>query len=88
MFAKHHSSPRAGFNFTGKSQTLQQNYRNTQEILRAARRLTEEYEPRADEQFEKVRPDLSQYSGGRPIAMRCEHVTHPSFVMDRIVQKV
>lgn len=88
VFAKQHASTRAGFNFTGRSRILAQNYRNTREILRAASRLPQRYPPQADEDkdIEIVSPKLSQYEGGRPIVLACQPVTHPDHVLDIVRQ--
>jgi hypothetical protein len=86
VFAKQHHSKRAGFDLTGRSKTLAQNYRNTRQILTAACRLSEAYPPQADEPTDPVSPELSQYEGGRPIALACKPVTHPVRVVDIVQQ--
>ncbi len=87
VFAKQHAPTLAGFNFRGRSQILAQNYRNTQEILRAVLRLPEKYPPKKDEEIEIISPELSQFKGGgRPIVLACLRESHTTHVLD-LVQK-
>jgi superfamily I DNA/RNA helicase len=78
VYAKHHDSRRAGFNFRGKAGKLSQNFRNTREILQAAYNLPQAFPPREDEEegFEILSPELSLYSGGRPVVFECTQDNH------------
>lgn len=86
VLPKHHNTARAGFNFQGRGAYLRANLRNTQEILRAAYNLPQLYPPQADQDDEAVipiAPELSPYSGGRPVAL---HV--PKYKVRQLVSSI
>lgn len=78
VYSKHHDTRLAGFDFRGKAGILKQNYRNTQQILRAAYNLPRAFPPKEDEDEATVvmSPELSIYEGGRPVAFECTASNH------------
>lgn len=90
VLPKHHHTTRAGLNFQRRSAHLRSNYRNTQEILRAALNLPKTYPPQEDqddEQIEIQRPELSPYSGGRPLMIPASRHDTYLFVSDIVRQR-
>lgn len=90
VLPKHHHTTRAGFNFQRRSAHLRSNYRNTQEILRAALNLPKIYPPQEDqddEQIEIQRAELSPFSGGRPLMLATSRYDTYSFVSDIVRQR-
>jgi len=73
VLPKHFNTVRAGMSFRGKSAFLKTNLRNTREILRAALNLPKTY-PAQEDQDDDVeaahRPELSRYTGGRPVVLQ------------------
>jgi hypothetical protein len=90
VLPKHHHTTRAGLNFQRRSAHLRSNYRNTQEILRAALNLPKIYPPQEDqddEQIEIQRPELSPFSGGRPLMVAASRYDTYSFVSDIVRER-
>ena len=71
IFAKHYRAKMAGFDFRGRVDVIRQNYRNTREILRAARLLSERYPPPSEEDVPASRPECSPYKGSKPVCIEC-----------------
>jgi len=86
VFPKQHNTKRAGFTFTGRAAILKQNYRNTKQILQAAYCIPTVFPPNSAEAVEIANPDLSQYEGGRPVALKCTTESQIQRVME-IVQR-
>jgi superfamily I DNA/RNA helicase len=81
VYAKHHSSQLAGFNFSGKSAILKNNYRNTRPILEAAHALARRFPPRGDEEAEEIiPPNYSTYDGPKPILWQCRAIKQVDLV--------
>jgi superfamily I DNA/RNA helicase len=71
-----HLDPRmAGFNLKGKVRHVRRNYRNTQQILRAAHAIVSERdikeEIRKDPDLTVADPELSVHAGARPVVIPC-----------------
>ncbi len=86
VYAKHHDSVWAGFNFRGKAAILSKNFRNTKQILRAAFCIPATFPPQAEEKLEVGNPDYSIYEGGKPVALECTPSNHVARILD-IVQR-
>jgi len=82
--SKHHIATRARFKFQGRSEPLRKNWRNTKEILAAAYRVIESRPPRYDDLLEVIKPELSPYTGEKPLVVRCSRDDHPQFVCDMV----
>ena len=52
VFAKHHRTGQAGFNFRGNAERLKKNYRNTRQILQAAYCLPQMFPPPVEDGLE------------------------------------
>jgi superfamily I DNA/RNA helicase len=66
----------AGIQITGRSYLLKKNYRNTQEILRAAYALVANYEFADSDEGDVVRPlepDYASRYGPRPMLVKCQN---------------
>ena len=87
MYPKHHLSTEAGFDFRGKATPLCQNFRNTKQILRAAKQIPSCYPPQTEELFEVMDPELSPFEGGLPFAIRCTRENHLATVMAMVEQR-
>lgn len=90
VLPKHHHTTRAGLSFHARGTHLRSNYRNTKEILRAALNLPKIYPPQEDqddEQMEIQRPELSPYSGGRPLMMHASRTDMYTFVSDIVRER-
>jgi superfamily I DNA/RNA helicase len=71
VYVRHHNTVHAGFDFTGRSDRLSRNYRNTREILEAAFCIARAHPPIADEGAEIIPPEYSTYHGGKPVVVGC-----------------
>jgi superfamily I DNA/RNA helicase len=87
VYAKHHDSVRAGFNFRGRAAILSQNYRNTRQILRAAYCLPATFPPQAEESLEVANPELSIYDGGKPVVLECSATNHVARILDLVQRR-
>jgi superfamily I DNA/RNA helicase len=87
VYAKHHDSIRAGFNFRGKAAILSQNYRNTQQILRAAYCLPATFPPQAEENLDVANPEFSIYEGGKPVVLECLSASHVARILDLVQRR-
>ena len=66
----------AGIQITGRSYLLKKNYRNTQEVLRAAFALVANYEFADADEGEVIRPlepDYASRHGPRPVLVKCRN---------------
>lgn len=84
VYGRHHHPPSAGLNFQGRSRTLSQNYRNTREILTAARRVALAYPPPISDDAEFIDPELSPFSGARPLVIESSLGQQAALVRDLI----
>ncbi|MCA9031560.1 MAG: UvrD-helicase domain-containing protein [Planctomycetaceae bacterium] len=84
VFAKHHDTRAAGMNFQGKSRKLDQTYRCTQQILRAAHEIAIHFGVDTDDDVEVVDPKLSRFEGALPQVIGVSHEGH----VDRLEQLV
>ena len=87
VFAKHHNSVHAGFNFQGRSRNISRNYRNTRQILEAAYQIPQNYPPNSDDDVEIVKPELSSYEAGRPIVIPCSNSNHLSLLCSLLIRR-
>jgi UvrD/REP helicase N-terminal domain len=72
VYPKHHNTRSAGFDFRNRTRILKKSFRNTRQILQAARNLPKSYPPREDEErTEVIDPELSIYDGPPPVLLRC-----------------
>jgi superfamily I DNA/RNA helicase len=71
VFPKHFRPRLAGFSFQGRVKAIRRNYRNTQQILRAAYLLADQYPPPREEDVPIVRPEFSPYEGSKPLVIQC-----------------
>ena len=88
IYAKHLNNVAAGYDFKGRSAILAQNYRNTRQILRAAFCLPEAFPPPLDAEFEVVRPEYSNYEGGKPIVFDCTNADQLQCIMEVVRLRV
>ena len=56
VYPKHHSGPRAGFNFQGRAVVLTQNYRKHSQVLQAAFHLPAAFPPQGDDSVQGDAP--------------------------------
>jgi superfamily I DNA/RNA helicase len=82
VFAKHHRTAQAGYNFRGNAAVLRQNYRNTRQILQAAYRLPQAFPPPDEEESNVADPDLSSYEAGSPVVLQCTNEDHIATILD------
>ena len=76
VYSKHQNLARAGFGLEIAKQTLRKNFRNTKEILTAAFRTTALFPPpKGLLAGDLTRPELSPYSGSRPLAFDCTGIS-------------
>jgi hypothetical protein len=72
VFPKHHDPGMAGLSFKGRGLRLEQNFRNTREILVAAHALVEQFgKDAAVEQSEILDPKFAVRRGERPHLIEC-----------------
>jgi hypothetical protein len=84
VFAKHHRTGQAGYNFRGNAELLKKNYRNTRQILRAAYCLPRMFPPPDEDGLEISDPELSPYEGGLPVALACTPEDHLATILDHL----
>jgi superfamily I DNA/RNA helicase len=87
VFAKHHRTGQAGYNFRGNAEVLKQNYRNTRQILRAAYCLPQMFPPSNEEDLEISDPELSPYEGGLPVAIACTPADHAQIILEHVCRR-
>jgi len=80
---------RLGLDIVGRGTLLQQNYRNTQEILQAAFAMMEDqtYDDLEDENAEVLNPEFSVRSGQKPILQRAASIDEEvAWVVKKIIE--
>lgn len=84
VFAKHHRTGQAGYNFRGNADLLKQNFRNTRQILQAAYCLPQMFRPPDEEGLDLRDPELSPFEGRPPVALACSAEDHVVTILDQL----
>jgi len=81
VYSKIQAVERAGYAETNSVNVLKRNFRNTQEILKAAFPATATYPPPQSVVSGSItKPELSPYTGSKPLAVDCSRISHEEYI--------